>query len=304
MPPNNQSQGQRSHVSIFDRRGQKPGRGRTPTAKGNGPYTPGTGHRHDDAGQTEPTLFNKTCMLRVHDDTFSTQDLVLNPAFFPGIRVGDIVAIKPDAVSDDGELASPRNSLDNDPQAAAAAATAAGAHAGDSAANNKGKSNDTATLGPAANGSTAVDTGEGGEASGNNASAERTDRSHRGSNGRRSEQQQRGSIQSNGHPSRNGRTNGQGALRKPSRWVGMAENDRASAAHAEDDEMSGLRPDTRREILLQVGEVRRDTQQIQASMSNNVARTLWDEYATNQRVAIRKIDTSNAQERESIRADF
>ncbi|KAJ2517272.1 vacuolar membrane-associated protein iml1 [Coemansia sp. RSA 1939] len=71
-----------------------------------------------------------------------------------------------------------------------------------------------------------------------------------------------------------------------------------------DGDEANLQPDPRREILLQVGEVRKDTQQIQASMSNFVARTMWGEYLTNQRVAIRKIDMHNSEERESIRADF
>ncbi|KAJ2348309.1 vacuolar membrane-associated protein iml1, partial [Coemansia sp. RSA 2618] len=308
MPPNNSSQtpGQRTHVSIFDRRGQKPSRGRTPAAKGSGPYTPGSGHRHDDSSQAESMLFNKMCMLRVHEDTFSTQDLVLNPSFFPGIRIGDIVAIKPVLEGDEGELASPRNSLDNDAQTPAAAAVTAGPHAGDSTAGSKDKNNGSAASGSAANGGTAADTNESGVETpgGSSVGPERPDKSQRNGGSRRPDAQRRASTQGSSHPSRSGRAHGPGAPRKPSRWVGMSASDQESTEHGEDDDTGGLRPDPHREILLQVGEVRHDTQQIQASMSNHVARTLWGEYATNQRVAIRKIDTANEHELESIRADF
>ncbi|KAJ1868825.1 vacuolar membrane-associated protein iml1, partial [Coemansia sp. RSA 990] len=200
MPLNNQPS--RNHVSIFDRRGQKPGRGRSPKSTGD---------------QPEPALFNKVCMLRVHEESFSTHDLALNPAFFPGIRIGDIVAIKLAADSEEGET---------------------GAHEGSAAA--------TAAVPGAAKASTV-------------ASTQTT----------------------------------QGPYR-PSRW--LADDGDT------DDNRDDLLPDIHREIILQVSEVRRDMQQIQASISNHAMRTLWTDQVTSQRVSIRKIDL--AQERESIRADF
>ncbi|KAJ1832408.1 vacuolar membrane-associated protein iml1 [Coemansia sp. RSA 2711] len=290
MRSGRQAYGHRNHVSIFDRRGQKPGRGRTPGKGNNGVYTPGAGHRHDD--QAGPTLFNKLCMLRVHEEAFSTQDLVLNPAFFPGIRIGDIVAIKPILEGDDGELASPRNSLDNDTPSSAAAAASNGSttHAGDSSSS-KGKGSSSAVVGSTANGGTTTETDDKTDTASTNTAG--ADKAGNRSN-RRPDMARRDSVQG-----RSARTHGP---RRPSRWVGMAESD--GAGHGVDDEEGGLRADPHREILLQVGEVRRDTQQIQASVSNHVARTLWGEYATNQRVAVRKIDLGNAQERELIRADF
>ncbi|KAJ2847775.1 vacuolar membrane-associated protein iml1, partial [Coemansia brasiliensis] len=213
MPSNYQMHGSRNHVSIFDRRGQKPGRGRGSAGKDN--YT---GEQHE----AEPALFNKICMLRIHEESFSTYDLALNPAFFPGIRIGDIVAIKLASDNEEGEPSAQEGTVSAASGAAKASALA----------------------------STHI----------------------------------------------SGKAGAMQGPRRPSRW--SAETEPADT----DDNKDELSPDIHREILLQVGEVRRDMQQIQASISNHAMRTLWTEHVTSQRVSIRKIDL--AQERESIRADF
>ncbi|KAJ2160896.1 vacuolar membrane-associated protein iml1 [Coemansia sp. RSA 552] len=260
--------GERNRVSIFDRRGQKAGgrgrgqAGKTGSAAGYGHHRAGAG---EDGGQEAPTLFNKVCMLRVYEETFSTSDLILNQSFFPGISIGDIVAIKPLAEGDDGELLSPRTSLDN------------GADTGGGEA---GSSTKGSTPLPATPSSSKADMTARAEPDAARATDKVDPKERRGSR-RPNEQQQLPTQKPQG----------------PHRWTGATESN-------EDDSESGLRPDPHREILLQVSEVRRDTQPIQALMSSLVARTLWGEYLTNQRVVIRKVDMASREECEAIRADF
>ncbi|KAJ2854408.1 vacuolar membrane-associated protein iml1, partial [Coemansia erecta] len=345
---------QRAHVSIFDRRGQKPSRNHTQTGKNAGnntSFNQGAGHRGsqgghgDDAGpHGSSLLFNKVCMLRFHEDTFSTSDLVVNASFFPGVRVGDIVSIKPLAEGDEGDLVSPRGSFDNNDTSipastAVAAATAAsvaisananavaggagagsGMAAGPAASGQGGICSATSSIktadGVAGAGTTGAGTtgagagisrgklgsarGIGADLKDPSSSTRLADQSYRGSR-REFEDKYRLSASTAGGSS--------GLPRSPNRWAGGKEAERTlfsgNIDRTEDDESDvPFKPSPHREILLQVGEVRRDAQQLQASMLTNVARTLWGDYQTNQRVSIRKVDISNPTERESICADF
>ncbi|KAJ2741700.1 vacuolar membrane-associated protein iml1, partial [Coemansia sp. BCRC 34301] len=309
MPPANPAPGTRSHVSIFDRRGQRPGRGRQQTGsasnanqssshRGSGSGSGNQSTQGDDASQGAGTLFNKTCMLRVHEDTFSSSDLVLNPSFFPGIRVGDVVAIKPIPDGDDGsgDVASPKGSLDTE-------SGVGGNHSSEAPSISKGKG---VAPPPSKSSTTPISSGpvtDTGELSADSKSGpgRATDRGGR-----------RGAAVEAGNTPRHARCTGQpfGSL-NPSMLNRLRELGEGNAElmrdieRADNDHNEGiLKPDAHREILLKVGEVRRDTQQLQASVINHVARTLWGEYQANQRVSIRKIDMSNAEEYEYARADF
>ncbi|KAJ1827918.1 vacuolar membrane-associated protein iml1, partial [Coemansia sp. RSA 2599] len=342
---------QRSHVSIFDRRGQKPGRSRAQTGKNAGnttSFNQGTGHRGnqgghgDDAGAHGSTslLFNKVCMLRFHEDTFSTSDLVVNASFFPGVRVGDIVSIKPLADGDEGDLTSPRGSFDNSDgmgatsanaaatasSAAAAAAAGAGATGMTSASAASGGAGSAAAAVPTAGGkaetslaTSSTHNADGAGAGSGAGTANGKPSSVRGmgadfkdpsSATRMADLAYRGSRRDFDDKYRlSAGIGGGGVPRSPNRWGGGKESERTlfsgNIDRTEDDESDvPFKPSPHREILLQVGEVRRDAQQLQASMLTNVARTLWGDYQTNQRVAIRKIDINNPAEREPICADF
>ncbi|KAJ2081423.1 vacuolar membrane-associated protein iml1 [Coemansia sp. RSA 988] len=322
--------GQRNHVSIFDRRGQKPGRGRTQlgktgTSNRNAPY----GRRNESSSHIDEgrpsvtTLFNKICMLRVHEEAFSSNDLVLNPLFFPGIQIGDIVAIKPILDGEEGETASPRGSLDNDTVAAAhgSDAVAGSAKGMGSATTSSSKigvastsstqAGETTESGLSMTGIAAVGTAAGYATGGSNSNRDSrtTDRGIRGA-GRRTDGRYSGpggrtasNVFLPGRPQQSTNT-----PRGPNRWAGSSDEAAAGSGGKGSTQQEGdeprLQADPHREILVQVGEVRRDMQQIQASMSNDVARTLWGEYMTNQRVAVRKIDLTDSAEREEIRADF
>ncbi|KAJ1732229.1 vacuolar membrane-associated protein iml1, partial [Coemansia biformis] len=306
------------------------GRARTHAGKpggGRAPYNQSSGHRGshaDDGGQSGPTLFNRVSILRVHDDALSSSDLVLNPTFFPGVCVGDTVAIKPVFEGDGREAVSPRGSLDGDPAAAAAAATSASAtasasattvpassappatadmaagHAGDSSSSGKSKGHPTSISKPSALApSVGQSTGPSED------SSEAPDGADRG--------RRVGSQAGGDSPFRSSRPQGPASPGVPNRWAsgpgadaGPARgSDKAGGARDEDgDSDGGLEPDPHREILLRVGELRRDTQQIQASISSHAAHALWGEYLSIQRVAVRKIDLENKDEREAIRADF
>ncbi|KAJ2556653.1 vacuolar membrane-associated protein iml1, partial [Coemansia sp. RSA 1933] len=354
-----------SHVSIFDRRGTRAGRGRTQGGKtGTGVHsqTPGfRGGQHaggahgDDGAAGVSAVFNKTCMLRIHDESFSTSDLVLNPLFFPGIRVGDVVEIRPLIDSDGiGDLTSPRISVDN--------SSVSGAHSSDSVnaaktkalsqTSSKASGGGSSSAGAGAAVATAGETGETGTESVSGSSRD-GDGSYRASHRKHAENEHRPNFLTRaskaaattattaaaavaastitgefgrrgivGENSRLSRPQMPSVPKGPHRWKGMPENDvsaptekpqpskQKSTSLKDADNNNGggaetkLQPDVRREIVLQVGEVRRDTQQLQASMSSAVARIMWGEYLTNQRVDMRKIDMSNSEERESIRADF
>ncbi|KAJ2809314.1 vacuolar membrane-associated protein iml1 [Coemansia guatemalensis] len=321
---------QRNHVSIFDRRGQKPGRGRTQLGKASSGSRGATyGRRNESSSHIDEgrpsvsTLFNKICMLRVHEEAFSSNDLVLNPLFFPGIQIGDVVAIKPVPDGEDGEAASPRGSLDNDITTAA--------HSGDAVAGSaKGMGSATTSaskVGVASASSTQADeategglsisgiptagaaTGSAVGGSSGNSDSRTTDRGFRAAS-RRTDGRYGGtgsrtasSVFLPGRPQQSTNT-----PRGPNRWAGSSDETAAGSGDKGSTQQEGdeakLQADPHREILLQVGEVRRDMQQIQASMSNVVARTLWGEYQTSQRVAVRKIDLADSAERDAIRADF
>ncbi|KAJ2866454.1 vacuolar membrane-associated protein iml1, partial [Coemansia erecta] len=352
-----------SHVSIFDRRGTRSGRGRSQGGKpgaNTNPHPQSSGfrggqhtgaHGDDGSGVGTSAVFNKTCMLRIHDESFSTSDLVLNPLFFPGIRVGDVVEIRPLVDSDgNGDLTSPRISMDN--------SSVSGAHSSDSvnAAKTKAlsqassKAGSNSSAGAAATGTTTTTTtGEAGETGTESVSISGSSRDgdggyrvihrkHPETENRQSfltraskatatattatttvtgELGRRGVV---GEASRFSRPLVPNVPKVPHRWKGATENDtsaptdkpRPSKQMSSNPKDNGsgegveaiLQPDPRREILLQVGEVRKDTQQLQASMSSIVARIMWGEYSTNQRVDIRKINMNSSEERESIRADF
>ncbi|KAJ2767331.1 vacuolar membrane-associated protein iml1, partial [Coemansia nantahalensis] len=239
-------------------------------------------------------------MLRVHEEAFSKSDLVVNPAFFPGVCVGDIVAIKPVSEGDKREAVSPRGSLDGDPAAAAAAVSAAGVvaaasssgtaptdssdgHAGNSSSSAKTKSLTTSVSKPsplaAGTGQSVAVSETSSEAAGSADRARQSLPSPRAANG------PTGGPASGAANSRAGKADS-----------GSAEDD--------DDSAGGLAPDPHREILLRVGELRRDTQQIQASISIHAVQALWGDSGEIQRVAVRKVDLQNVEEREAIRADF
>ncbi|KAJ2895886.1 vacuolar membrane-associated protein iml1, partial [Coemansia aciculifera] len=307
MPPVNPATGTRSHVSIFDRRGQKPNRGRTQTG-GAANANQSSSHRGggsgnqsahgDDASQGAGALFNKTCMLRVHEDTFSSNELVLNPSFFPGIRVGDVVAIKPIPDGDDGggDTVSPKGLLDTE-------AGAGGGHATELPGTGKGKG-----VAPSAPKSSATPTSTGPTTDTSEFSVNAKSGTGRSSDrDGRSEQQRGATVEASRLVNR---PLGPSTLkpRTLSRWRELSASNAEfmrNIERADNDHNEGiLKPDPHREILLRVGEVRRDTQQLQASIVNYVARSLWGEYQANQRVSIRKIDMSNADEYEVVRADF
>ncbi|KAJ2813981.1 vacuolar membrane-associated protein iml1, partial [Coemansia furcata] len=236
-------------------------------------------------------------MLRVHEDTFSLSDLVLNPSFFPGIRVGDIVAIRPIPDGDDGsgDVASPKGPLDTE-------SGTSGAHSSEPSNTGKGKG-----AAPPHVKSSATPAGSGQTADPSEPSAD----SKPGSSRVELRDQPRGVALDAGRTSdarRSGRPLSSHMPKAPSKWrvvrEGSAEFARDMERADDDHNESILRPDPHREILVKVGEVRRDTQQLQASIVNHIARALWGDYPTNQRVAIRKIDMSNPDECESIRADF
>ncbi|KAJ2635684.1 vacuolar membrane-associated protein iml1, partial [Coemansia sp. RSA 1286] len=331
---------QRTHVSIFDRRGQKPGRNRAQTGKnaGNTAFNQGAGHRGsqggygDDAGlHGSSLLFNKVCMLRFHEDTFSTSDLVVNASFFPGVRVGDIVSIRPLADGDEGDLVSPRGSFDANNEGSGSTSTAAAAAAasvgmastsavsggagsgmavGTAGVGKTGVSSTTNSVQNADGAMGGIGAGAGAGKSSNargmsaefkdSSSSRLADANHRGLR-REFEDKHRLCAGTSG--------GGSGLPRSPNRWAGGKELEKTlfsgNIDRTEDDESDvPFKPSPHREIILQVGEVRRDTQQLQASILTNVARTLWGDYQTNQRVAIRKIDITNPTEREPICADF
>ncbi|KAJ2335668.1 vacuolar membrane-associated protein iml1, partial [Coemansia sp. RSA 2681] len=240
-------------------------------------------------------------MLRVHEDTFSSSDLVLNPSFFPGIRVGDVVAIRPIPDGDDGsgDVASPKGSLDTE-------SGTGGNHSSEPPSISKGKggapslSKPSAT--PVSNGQI-TDPGE--------FSADSKPGPGRISDRMPTSEQREATADTGraGDARRTGRPTGPSL--KPRMLNGWREHGRRNAEFMRsveradcDHNESILKPDAHREILLRVGEVRRDTQQLQASIVNNVARALWGEYQANQRVSIRKIDMNDTGEYESIRAEF
>ncbi|KAJ2340755.1 vacuolar membrane-associated protein iml1, partial [Coemansia sp. RSA 2673] len=234
----------------------------------------------------------------VHEDTFSSSDLVLNPSFFPGIRVGDIVAIRPIPDGDDGsgDVASPKGQLDTE-------SGAGGAHTSESAnTSSKGKSAAPPHGKPStttANSGQVTDTGEqGADSKPGPGRVELRD-------------QPRGTTLDTGRAGdarRTGQPSGSFTPKTPSRWRVMRESSgelvRDEERADDDHNESILKPDPHREILLKVGEVRKDAQLLQASVINHVARALWGDYLNSQRVAIRKIDMRHPDERESIRADF
>ncbi|KAJ2682033.1 hypothetical protein GGH99_004918, partial [Coemansia sp. RSA 1285] len=293
-------------------------------------------------------------MLRIHEESFSTSDLVLNPIFFPGICVGDVVTIRPLVDSDSsGDMTSPRITLDS--------SSASVTHSSDSVSTSKAKGALQTSLKNGSNssmtGTGAKDTGETGTESISGSSRD-GESSYRASHRKHLDNEHRPSLLTRaskasapapaptpapastatatataagdfgrrtfvGDPNRLSRPQAPIVPKGPHRWKGVSESDVAGSMDKsrptkqksttttttkdnsdKDGDEANLQPDPRREILLQVGEVRKDTQQIQASMSNFVARTMWGEYLTNQRVAIRKIDMHNSEERESIRADF
>ncbi|KAJ1766410.1 vacuolar membrane-associated protein iml1, partial [Coemansia sp. RSA 1843] len=356
MPQNTQVPSHRnSHVSIFDRRGARSGRGRIQGGKSG---TNASGHAQssgfrsgqhtgaygdDGSGPGATAAFNKTCMLRIHEESFSTSDLVLNPLFFPGIRVGDVVAIRPLVDADgSGDLTSPRVSVDN--------SSVSGVHSSDSVLANKAKGISQASSkagGSSSTGAAAATGGETGETGTESVSGSSRDGdgSYRASHRKHLEHEHRPSLLAraskatatattatttaagefgrrgiSGESSRLSRPQVPSVPKGPQRWKGIPENDLSASvdkprpskqkssnprdSDSKDGEDNMLQPDPRREVLLQVGEVRKDSQQLQASMSNFVARIMWGEYLTNQRVDIRKIDMNNYDERESIRADF
>ncbi|KAJ2003138.1 vacuolar membrane-associated protein iml1, partial [Coemansia thaxteri] len=318
MPQANPGASNRGHVSIFDRRGQKPGRGRvqgggasntnTSFAQSSSHRGTGSGNQSahgDDTGHGAAALFNKVCMLRIHEDTFSSSDLVLNPSFFPGIRVGDIVAIRPIPDGDDGggDLASPKGLLD-------AESGAGGAHSSDASSAAKGKgpaAPQTSSSGTLAHSSQTADSGEAGASSTSVPPGRGADRDGRSGprdlqRGSTIDASRVSSARRAGHPFASLMPR---ALNRLQDLGEGADEFARNMERADDDHNESiLKPDPHREILLKVGEVRRDSQQLQASIVNHVARALWGEYLTNQRVAIRKINMSDSNECESIRADF
>ncbi|KAJ1949867.1 hypothetical protein EC988_004596, partial [Linderina pennispora] len=282
---------QRKSKSIFRREGQQALGGRTGKGKGSSTTSFGTagGHRgstghgtaaeHDDA-QSKPSTFTKTCQLRVHEVAFSCSDLVLNPSFFPGVCVGDIVAIRPVYDADENGAASPRGSLDGDPALVAHAT-------GETTPAGKGKGSGS-VLSP----KSAVS-----NVSGAHGTEDRLDSRI---SGRRAESGKvLGDARKKGKP---------GYTSMQSRWhVDMPDSDVELLRERErlgDDEEEVLKPDPHCEILVRVGEVKQDAQQLQASIISSVARTLWGEYQSNQKAIIRKINVSKESECELIRADY
>ncbi|KAJ1816828.1 vacuolar membrane-associated protein iml1, partial [Coemansia sp. RSA 2675] len=237
-------------------------------------------------------------MLRVHEDTFSLSDLVLNPAFFPGIREGDIVAIRPMPDGDDsnGDQTLSKGLLDTE-------SGTSGAHSSEPPNTGKGKGAGPPHSKPSAtpaNGGQVADTGErGSDLKTGPARAELRDQS-RGAPLDAKSDNDGGHHTDQPLSSSNSKAPSRGPATRDGNDEHVSEVDRADSDHNE----SILRPDPHREILLNVGEVRRDTQQLQASVSSSIVRALWGDYLANQRVNIRKVDIFNAEERESIRADF
>ncbi|KAJ2690752.1 vacuolar membrane-associated protein iml1, partial [Coemansia spiralis] len=300
----------RERVSIFDRRGAGSERGRGGKRGGAayGQSSAQRGGRGDDSGQSGPQLFNRISMLRVHEEAFSKRDLVVNPAFFPGVCIGDVVAIKPVPDGDGREAVSPRGSLEGDQAAAAAAGAAmapssgaamsdaADSHTGDSSGSAKPKGQ---TPGASRQSTPALGTGSSAPVSEDNSDV--AGGADRGRQGPPSPMSANGLAKGPAKGPANGPATGptSGSNR------GAADS-RANGAHSEeeDDDDDGLAPDPHREILLRVGELRRDTQQIQASISSHAVQALWGDSGAIQRVAVRKLDMHNAEEREAIRADF
>ncbi|KAJ2726449.1 vacuolar membrane-associated protein iml1 [Coemansia sp. Benny D115] len=310
--------------SIFDRRGVKPSSTRSQTGKNSGNSgTNGSkqGLRNaqgvlidDPNGTGASLLFNKVCVLRAHEDVFSSSDLVMNPAFFPGIRVGDIVSIKPLYDGEDVEqLVSPKGSFDSNNDGGAAAHAAApttsskSKNTGSSGATGEG---DTGSSQPASTAAAAATiTGENGATGDNNSGRTETKNP---SFSRLADAGYRTSVRRDVEEKHRMCSGGGSTSHLPkmaNRWIGTSERDipllSGNFDRTEEDEADiPFKPSPHHEILLQVGEIRRDSQQLQASILTHVARALWSDYTATQRVAIRKIDMSSSAEREKIRADF
>ncbi|KAJ1919357.1 vacuolar membrane-associated protein iml1 [Mycoemilia scoparia] len=236
--------------------------------------------------EVKEDLTDKICMIKFHDQTYNPNEVILNPQFFPNIKKGDIVSVQLiiQKKKDDDEGAEGGSGIDGN------------SGLKDNSNNNNGSGYNSGDrfkdIGLGKNKDHRRQQGGGGDRGDSNNSPPFSGIGGGGAN--KGDKSKKGGNKGVGR-SRSKKGGNKGSNKDSKRKKGQRVEER-------DDERY-MEPDTDRELLATVGELRSDIGLLQASILNLVSESLWGGTPSNAKALIKKVDIKDPQNYNKYHAD-